>query len=162
MAAFFHPIGQPGIAPDGKPALLDVIGGNSGSAPLPGRDRHLLPALLFDAKGNLIVSVGSASDHCENAEGTMAPGGVCAERNGSEALGVIRTYAMQWPFGKAGRWQVLARGLRNSMAMAIDARSATLWQADNARDAIQLAMPSLKNDDELPHDELNRIVAGAD
>lgn len=160
-------VGMPGrvarFAPgDAKPALADVIGGNSGVPPLPGRGRHLLPALLFDGKGNLIVSVGSASDHCENAEGLMTPGGVCAERSGPDALGVIRTYAMQWPSGKAGRWQVLANGLRNSMAMAIDPRSAVLWQADNARDAIQLAMPALKNDDDLPHDELNRIVAGAD
>jgi glucose/arabinose dehydrogenase len=160
-------VGMPGkvarFAPgDARPVLADVIGGNSGVPALPGRGRHLLPALLFDARGDLLVSVGSASDHCETADGAMALGTVCAERSGPDALGVIRTYAMQWPAGKAGRWQSLASGLRNSMAMAIDPRSVTLWQADNARDAIQLAMPALKNDDELPHDELNKITAGAD
>lgn len=159
-------VGMPGrvarFAPgDTKPVLADVIGGGSGNAALPGRGRHLLPSLLFDARGNLIVGIGSASDHCEDADGAIA-GTACAERNGPDALGVLRTYEMQWPAGKAGRWEVLAKGLRNSMAMAIDPRSAILWQADNARDAIQLAMPSLKNDDALPHDELNRIVAGAD
>lgn len=160
-------VGMPGrvarFAPgDAKPALADVIGGTSGVAPLPSRGRHLLPALLFDARGDLIVSVGSATDHCETADGAMAPGPTCAERSGNDALGVIRKYTMAWPAGKAGGWTVLARGLRNSMAMAIDARSGQLWQADNGRDNMQAAMPSLKNDDELPHDELNLVVPGAD
>jgi len=160
-------IGMPGrvlrFAPgDAKPALADVIGGASGVAPLPSRGRHLLPALLFDARGDMIVSVGSATDHCENLEGAMPPGAVCAERSGNDALGVIRKYTMAWPAGKAGGWTVLAGGLRNSMAMAIDARSGQLWQADNGRDNMQAAMPSLKNDDELPHDELNLVAPGAD
>ena len=91
----------PGAA---QPVLADVIGGASGVAALPGRGRHLLPAILFDAHGDLLVSVGSASDHCEDADGRMAPGATCAERTGPEALGVIRTYAMLWPAGKAARW----------------------------------------------------------
>jgi glucose/arabinose dehydrogenase len=37
-----------------------------------------------------------------------------------------------------------------------------LWQAENGRDGIQAAMPALKNDDELPHDELNAVMPGAD
>lgn len=147
---------------DAQPVLSDVIGGASGVAALPGTGRHLLPSILFDRKGNLVVGVGSASDHCENAEGAMAPGAVCAERNGPGGLGVIRRYAMRWPAGQAVQWEVLARGLRNSMALAIDPRSGALWQGENGRDAIQAAMPALKNDDELPHDELNAIVRGAD
>ena len=147
---------------DPHPVLGDVIGGASGVAALPGKGRHLLPSILFDGKGNLLVGVGSASDHCENAEGVMAPGAVCAERSGSDGLGLIRRYAMRWPAGQATRWEVLARGLRNSMALALDGRSGALWQGENGRDAIQAAMPALKNDDELPHDELNAIVPGAD
>jgi glucose/arabinose dehydrogenase len=147
---------------DAKPVLSDVIGGTSGVAPLPGRGRHLLPSILFDPKGNLIVSVGSASDHCENADGTMPPGPDCAERTGVDALGVIRKYVMKWPAGQVVRWEVHARGLRNSMAMAIDTRTGVLWQGENGRDAIQAAMPSLKNDNDLPHDELNEIVRDGD
>lgn len=147
---------------DAQPVLADVIGGTSGVAALPGRGRHLLPSILFDRKGNLVVGVGSASDHCENDDGTMAPGAVCTERNGPGGLGVIRRYAMRWPDGQARQWEVLARGLRNSMALTIDPRSGALWQGENARDAIHAAMPALKNDDELPHDELNAIVRGAD
>jgi glucose/arabinose dehydrogenase len=147
---------------DGTPVLSDVIGGSSRVATLPGRGRHLLPAILFDPKGDLMVNVGSASDHCENAEGNMAPGAACAERTGPDALGVIRKYVMQWPAGQVMRWEVHASGLRNSMAMAIDGRTGALWQGENARDSIQVAMPSLKNDNELPHDELNLIVPGGD
>jgi glucose/arabinose dehydrogenase len=54
-----------------------------------------------------------------------------------------------------------ASGLRNSMAMALHPASGKLWQADNARDSIQLAMPGLANDNELPHDELNLIEPNA-
>jgi glucose/arabinose dehydrogenase len=147
---------------DGKPVLVDVIGGASGIAALPATGRHPLPAILFGADGNLIVSVGASTDHCERADGTMAPGAVCADRTGRDAVGTIRQYTMSWPAGKVLRWEVLARGLRNSMAMAVDARTGILWQGENARDGIQAAMPALKNDDELPHDELNAIVAGAD
>lgn len=147
---------------DAKPILADVMGGSSGVAALPARGRHLLSTILFDAKGNLIVGVGSASDHCEDADGKQAAGNVCAERTGPEALGVIRKYAMAWPAGKVTGWTVQARGLRNSMAMAIDARTGILWQGENGRDGINAALPALKNDEELPHDELNLIVAGGD
>lgn len=160
-------VGMPGriarFAPgDAKPVLADVIGGTSSVAALPSRGRHLLPGLLFDAQGRLVVSVGSASDHCENAEGAMMPGTSCSEREGRDAVGVIRRYAMQWPAGKAGGWELLARGLRNSMAMAVEPRSGQLWQADNGRDNLQAAMPGLASDDDLPHDELNLVVSGAD
>ncbi|MEH6437160.1 PQQ-dependent sugar dehydrogenase [Massilia sp. DD77] len=144
------------------PVLTDVIGGTSGTPALPAQGRHLLPAIVFDAKGNLFVSVGSATDHCESADGTMPPGATCAERSGPDALGVIRHYAMRWPEGKVTGWDIYARGLRNSMAMAIDHRTQTLWQGENARDGIHAAMPTLKNDNELPHDELNAIRRGGD
>jgi glucose/arabinose dehydrogenase len=144
-----------------KPVLRDVVGGTSGVAALPGHGRHLLPSLLFDVKGNLFVNVGSGSDHCEADGGQMPPGARCAEREGASALGVIRKYAMQWPAGTVHGWEVFARGLRNSMAMAFD-RSGLLWQGENGRDAINAAMPGLKNDDDLPHDELNVVDRGAD
>ncbi|MBQ5947764.1 sorbosone dehydrogenase family protein [Massilia sp. ST3] len=147
---------------EAAPVLTDVIGGASGTPGLPAKGRHLLPAIVFDAQGNLFVSVGSASDHCEGPDGTMPPGSTCAERVGPDALGVIRHYALRWPEGKVARWEIHARGLRNSMAMAIDHRTRTLWQGENARDGIHAAMPALKNDNELPHDELNAIRRGGD
>ena len=56
---------------------------------------------------------------------------------------------------------MFARGLRNSIAMAFHPRTHDLWQADNARDAIHVAIPGMKHDQELPHDELNLIRQGA-
>ena len=147
---------------DKAPRLDDVIGGSAKSAPLPGLGRHLLTSFMFDRERNLIVNIGSASDHCESSEGRAPdPRSPCAEGEGKTPQGAIRKYAMRWPAGTPLGWENLATGLRNSMAMAVDYRDGTLWQGENARDAIGAAMPQLKNDNELPHDELNRIVRGA-
>ncbi len=147
-----------------KPAsgTQDVIGGDSGVAALPGLGRHLLTTMRFDQRGDLFVNVGSASDHCEGPKGA-APDAArpCAEASGKEALGAIRKYRMQWPAGTVLGWDVHALGLRNSMALAFQPGSNALWQGENARDAMQAAMPGLKNDNDLPHDELNLVSAGA-
>jgi glucose/arabinose dehydrogenase len=126
----------------------EVIGG------LPGVGRHLLTTMRFDARGDLFVNVGSSSDHCEDKDGKApAPMQPCAEAEGPQALGVIRKYKLSQ--GKAVSWENYATGLRNSQALAIHPLTGALWEADNARDFIQAAMPGLANDNELPHDELN-------
>ena len=138
--------------------LRDVIGGKSDVAPLPGRGRHLLTNMRFDARGDLYVNVGSATDHCEGAHGAApAAGKPCAEAEGLQALGVIRKYKLLWPMAMVTSWENYATGLRNSMALALHPVHGALWQADNGRDAIQAAIPGLANDDDLPHDELNLI-----
>lgn len=138
----------------------DVIGGKSGMAPLPGLGRHLLTTMRFDAGGDLFVNVGSSSDHCEDKDGKPpSPAQPCAEAEGVQALGVIRKYKMVQ--GKAVSWENYATGLRNSQALAVHPVNGALWEADNARDFIQAAMPGLANDNELPHDELNLIRRGA-
>ncbi len=140
--------------------LKHVIGGDSGVAPLPGLGRHLLTTLRFDQRGDLFVNIGSASDHCEGKGGAAPdPALPCAEASGTQALGAIRKYRMQWPAGTVAGWDVHAHGLRNSMAMAFQPGTNALWQGENSRDAIQAAMPSLKNDNDLPHDELNLVQA---
>ena len=73
-----------------------------------------------DRGGDLFVNVGSSSDHCEDAAGKPpAPSRPCAEAEGTEPRGAIRRYQMRWPEGKALGWQTYAKGLRNSMAMAV-------------------------------------------
>jgi len=142
--------------------VQDVVGGASGVPALPGVGRHLLTTMRFDPQGALFVNVGSSTDHCENTDGKPpAPDQPCREAGGPEPLGAIRRYAMAWPAGTVTRWETWARGLRNSMALAFQPRTGALWQGENGRDSIQLAMPALKNDDELPHDELNLIRQGA-
>ncbi len=145
------------------PIAVDVIGGRSAVAPLPGIGRHLLTAMLFDQRGDLFVNVGSGTDHCEHADGSPPDSKTpCPGSSGAEPLAVIRKYTMQWPGGAVLRWENFARGLRNSMALAFQPVTGELWQGENGRDAINLAIPGMKDDEELPHDELNRIVRGAD
>ncbi|MFO1350911.1 MAG: PQQ-dependent sugar dehydrogenase [Gammaproteobacteria bacterium] len=155
-------LGADGAVPGAKPVLEDVIGGDSGVEPLPGKGRHPLTQLVFGAPGQLFVSVGSASDHCENdKDEPPAPDKPCVEASGDAPFGVIREYRLDAQ-GKVTGWRMYARGLRNSMALAFHGESGQLWQGENSRDAIQRAMPELKDDEELPHDELNRIEADGD
>lgn len=129
---------------------------------LPGVGRHLLTALRFDPHGDLYVNVGSASDHCESTSGAEpAADAPCAENEGPQASGVIRKYSIVWPQGVVKGWEVFARGLRNSMAMAVHPATGELWQGENSRDNINIHLPQLKSDAELPHDELNLIRQGA-
>lgn len=144
---------------DPKTTLTDVVGGSSQTSALPGTGRHPLTAMVFDRHGDLYVNVGSSTDHCEQANNAPPhPNKLCPETQGDNPRGVIRQYTMQWPSGKVKHWVNYASGLRNSMALAFQKNSDILWQAENSRDAIQRAMPNLKNDNDLPHDELNRIV----
>lgn len=139
----------------------DVIGGGSGIAALPGRGRHALTSMRFDSKGDLFVNVGSSSDHCESEDNNApAANQPCAETLGANPLGVIRKYRMTWPAGSVATWETYATGLRNSMALAFQPNNGALWQAENSRDAIHAAIPGMKNDNELPHDELNLIQRG--
>ena len=138
----------------------DVIGGASGVAALPDPGLHPLVSLVFDARGDLLLNVGSASDHCNGEDGTPpSPARPCPETLGAQAHGLIRRYAMHWPDGRATGYTVEAEGLRNSLALGLHRASGKLWQAENSRDAINKADPRLK-DELLPHDELNLIVAG--
>ncbi|SHH72319.1 sorbosone dehydrogenase family protein [Massilia sp. CF038] len=141
---------------------VDVVGGKSSQPALPGRGLHSLTAMLFDSERNLIVNVGSSSDHCEGPK-NVAPvaSQPCAEGEGADGVGLLRKYVMRWPAGTVVSWDVHARGLRNSVALAVHPATGALWQADNGRDALKSAIPTLKNDNDLPHDELNLIERGA-
>ena len=145
-----------------EPATItDVIGGTAATPRLPGLGLHLLTNMRFSAEGNLYVNVGSSTDHCEGKD-NKAPDASkpCASAEGKEALGAIREYKMSWPAGTVASWSTHAHGLRNSMALAFHPATGALWQAENARDAIQAAIPGLKSDEDLPHEELNLIKAG--
>jgi len=75
---------------------------------------------------------------------------------------VIRTFGLDGPDLVASGFTVTARGLRNSMALAVHPRSNALVQAENSRDAIHRHAASLEAVEvDLPHEELNVIVAGA-
>jgi glucose/arabinose dehydrogenase len=138
---------------NGKPRLKVVI-----KAPAPEGARHPLKQFVFDKKDPsvLYVNVGSASDVCE-AHKNANP---CPEAEGDEARGAIRKYKLG-PDGMPVSSQIVARGLRNSMALEVHPTSGLLLQGENSRDLINKADPKLE-DEELPHEELNAIDVGGE
>jgi glucose/arabinose dehydrogenase len=121
---------------------------------LPGKGLHPLTPFAFTPDKQLLVGVGSSTNNCEKFKGKPT----CPAAEGRNAIAVIRKYAMDWPSGKAGAWTVVARGLRNSMGMAVHS-SGTIMQAENGRDAINEADPKL-SDETQPNEELNVVVQG--
>ncbi|EJL32887.1 glucose/sorbosone dehydrogenase [Caulobacter sp. AP07] len=113
-------------------------------------NRHPLSQFVFAADGALLVNVGAPSDQCLDDKGARVGTDRCDQSEGDEATAGIRRYALVSP----GRWSpdftMLARGLRNSVALAVHP-SGTVLQAENSYD-----LP----DRWSPFEELNRIEAG--
>jgi glucose/arabinose dehydrogenase len=144
-----------------KESRRDVIGGTSGVDAIPATGRHPLVSMVFDKGGDLFVNVGSATNNCEGLQGMPPPSDKrCAEADGPVPRGAIRRYQMRWPEGKALGWQTYAKGLRNSMAIAVHPQSGLLVQAENGRDNIHILM-GLESDDDLPPEEINVVERGA-
>ncbi|MBS2012356.1 MAG: PQQ-dependent sugar dehydrogenase [Deltaproteobacteria bacterium] len=128
--------------------------------------RHPLKKFVFDPKNpwTMLVNVGSASDTCEQKAGARPPTDYpmpCAEAEGQNARGTIRKYVLDGPDHTATSFSVLARGLRNSMAIAVHPQSGAIIQGENSRDAINKLDASLTDQEgDLPHEELNVIEAG--
>lgn len=114
-------------------------------------NRHPLSNFLFDADGSLLVNVGAPSDQClVKGRPVAAP---CPEREGPDAQASVRRY----PYLGEGRWdpafETFARGLRNSLALALHPSGAIL-QAENSYDFAPSA--------ETPFEELNVLLPGKD
>ena len=94
--------------------------------------RHPLSKFVFQPDGDLLVNVGASSDQCTGA-GARTASDLCAQSEGDEDTAGLRLYRYEG----AGRWasdhQVFARGLRNSLALAVHA-SGTVLQAENSYD----------------------------
>lgn len=147
-------------SPDYKQPRLKVVIND-----LPGKGRHPLAKIVF-AKNDpwtLYANVGSASDVCESGANVRPPAGYplpCAE---ADVHGVIRKYLLAGPDHTANGFTVMARGLRNSMALAVHPTSGALVQGENSRDSINKHDATLaEKEGDLPHEEINVIVEGAD
>lgn len=122
--------------------------------------RHPLHHMAFDPKNpwHLYVNIGSDSDVCE-AEDFASP---CDEVERENPRGAIYAYDLSAGDHTESGHTVVARGLRNSMALAFHADSGLLLQGENSRDSIDKRDPSLRDlEGELPHEELNVIEQGA-
>jgi len=93
---------------------------------------HWTRTVAVGPDGALYVSAGSSCN-------------VCIEKDPRRAT-VLR-------FSDGPKAQVYATGLRNSVGIAFDPGTGDLWGVDNGRDWLG---------DDLPPDELNRIVRGGD
>jgi len=128
---------------------------------LPTDGRHPLTHFVFDPGDphSLYVNIGSFSDVCEQ-EGSGEFPFPCPEEQGAAMRGGIRRYDLGDDLRATG-FETIARGLRNSMGLAVHAPSGTLLQAENSRDSIDKLAPELAElEGELPHEELNVIADG--
>ena len=98
---------------------------------LPDDGGHWTRSLALGKDGSLYLSVGSRCNACE-------------EDNPMRAT-VLKINPA------TGESSIFARGLRNSVGLTFSPDGQTLWGSDNGRD---------KLGDELPPDEINKIVAG--
>lgn len=95
-------------------------------------NRHPLSRFVFLPNGDLLVNVGAPSDQCVGAE-ARTTAGLCAESEGTEDAASLRVYTRAENGGWSQDYQVLARGLRNSLALAVHP-SGTVLQAENSYD----------------------------
>jgi glucose/arabinose dehydrogenase len=120
---------------------------------LPGTGLHTLPGLALARAGGLFVSVGGASDNCENKNGRRPNPNPCPELSARPPRGSILSLPPRSPRPvAASALPVYATGIRNTLAMT-QLPGGLLLAASNGRDNIDSADPRL-SDDLLPHDLL--------
>jgi glucose/arabinose dehydrogenase len=104
---------------------------------------HPLSNFVQLANGDLVINVGSKTDHCED----KVIKGLCTELS-KNGLWQYAYDATQDTYARQGKH--IASGLRNSMALAVH-QSGSLLQAENSSDL---------SDAEEPYEELNIIKQG--
>lgn len=98
---------------------------------LPISNGHATRSIVFDQSGKMYVSVGSSCN-------------VCFDSNPFFAAVLISDSTGKEP-------TVFSSGLRNSVAIAVNPQTQTLWSADNGRDNLG---------DNLPHEDINILSQG--
>jgi glucose/arabinose dehydrogenase len=112
--------------------------------------RHPLSHFIFDANGDLLVNVGADSDQCATRATKAAR--ACEEADGPDPRAAIRRYGYLGNGSWDPKFQIHARGLRNSLVL-VRHPSGTLLQGENSFDFA----PS----EPRPHEELNVLVKGS-
>ena len=117
---------------------------------------HPLSRFIFDSNNDLLLAVGAPSDQCLVGAPSAAdskPDGTtfCAQSEGDYMAAGIRRYAYLGDGKWSSSFTVMARGLRNSVAM-VRHSSGTLLQGENSEDF----KPA-----DTPFEELNVLRQGA-
>lgn len=103
---------------------------------LPGKGRHYTRTLLFDPDGNLFVSIGSTCDVCREKDSRMS---------------TIMKVVFDDDYHTKAHLEEYAKGLRNSVFMAIHPGTGKMWATDMGRDNLG---------DNIPPDEINIVESG--
>lgn len=144
-----------------RATLEDVIGGKAKIAGLPTDGRHPLVSLMFTDRQTLLLDGGSETDNCETATGDRpAPDKPCPETQRVMPRGVVRELSFDWSSGQPTGLRTFAGGLRNSVGLIENPTTNTILQVENSRDNIGDVMPNLKDDEDLPPDEINVLKDG--
>ena len=118
---------------------------------LPGAGRHPLKTFAFKPDGNMIVNLGAPSDRCEaNSNSLASVQYPCPVVEGDAPEASIWLLEFDKPGGVKKSFKPIARGLRNSMALAVS-EAGVIVQGENNVDLRP------END---PPEELNVITAG--
>ncbi|MGZ3788650.1 MAG: PQQ-dependent sugar dehydrogenase, partial [Bacteriovorax sp.] len=136
---------------------------------IPGGGLHSLKSFAFDDGGNIFVNVGSDSNVCQNftrfadannpQNPTQKQFDYCPEvENDVGGRAQIRKYERLPNGSYSTDFEIFARGLRNSIALAWDSSTQKLYQGENSRDAISKF--SKYSNADFPNDELNIIAEG--
>jgi glucose/arabinose dehydrogenase len=119
---------------------------------LPGEGRHPLKAFAFTPVGNLVINVGAPTDRCESSPNSLAAVQYpCIAAEGESPLASLWLLEFDKMGGVKKALTPIARGLRNSMALAVNGDSGLIVQGENNID--------LKPENSPP-EELNVITRG--
>ena len=119
---------------------------------LPDTGRHPLKHFAFEANGDLIVNEGAPSDRCEKVENNFATVQYpCPAIEGDKPQAALWRLHFDKLGGKLASFTPIARGLRNSMAIAIEPKSGLIVQGENNIDF---------RPENSPPEELNVVKEG--
>jgi len=143
------------MAPEGKPQVI-VTG-------LPTTGDHPMHPFLIDAKGNLFVDLGSATNACEQHNRELHSPGVqpCTEKETRAGIWRFDASKQDQQFSPSERY---ASGLRNGEGFSMDA-SGQIFVTQHGRDQLSEDWPELytpQQGHELPAEEIVALKKGAD
>ncbi len=150
-----YPLAAGEIAPSGKPEV--IVSG------MPITGDHPMHPFIIDAKGNLFIDLGSATNTCEEKNRTpLSKGNVpCTEKETRAGTWRYDANKTGQKFSAAERY---ATGIRNGEGMAIDA-DGRLFVTQHGRDQLFQdwgGLYSAKQGPLLPAEELVVLKEGAD
>ncbi len=121
---------------------------------------HPLKTFTFDNDKNIYINIGSATNVCKKEGIQFTKNSICPNAEKTESgQGQIWKYTRTSDGNYSPKYEVYAKGLRNSMGLWWHKEKNILLQVENGRDSINEINPDLSNRN-LPHEELNVIKAG--